>query len=178
MLYKVDGRPLIYEWSVNDFAFTNQGDGNLSKLLQYARGRARTEFGVDPYYVVDSSWTDRDPSVVSQIDGINNWFTLPTGWTNATHQPVADNGQLTFEDGWDYRTSDGAGDYRNTYQSTSRAGASVTYSFIGTGVQYLARTDADQEASTCPSTDRRRSPCGSARADRSGPSRSSSRSRA
>ncbi|WP_405192701.1 DUF5010 domain-containing protein [Streptomyces anthocyanicus] len=144
MLYKVDGRPLIYEWSVNDFAFTNQGDGNLSKLLQYARGRARTEFGIDPYYVVDSSWTDRDPSVVSQIDGINNWFTLPTGWTNATHQPVADNGQLTFEDGWDYRTSDGAGDYRNTYQSTSRAGASVTYSFIGTGVQYLARTDADQ----------------------------------
>ncbi|MGW0858075.1 DUF5010 domain-containing protein [Streptomyces sp. NPDC002690] len=144
MLYKVDGRPLIYEWSVNDFAFSNQGDGNLSKLLQYARSRAKTEFGIDPYYVVDSSWPDRDPTVVSQIDGINNWFTLPTGWTNATHRPIVDNGQLKFGDGWEYRTSDGAGDYKNTYQSSSQAGASVTYSFIGTGVQYLARTDSGQ----------------------------------
>ncbi|MEU7363859.1 DUF5010 domain-containing protein [Streptomyces olivaceoviridis] len=144
MLYKVDGRPLVYEWSVNDFAFTNQGDGNLSKLLQYARSRAKTEFGIDPYYVVDSSWPDRDPTVISQIDGINNWFQLPAGWTNATYQPVIDNGQLTFGDGWDYRTSDGAGDYKNTYQTTSQSGASVTYSFIGTGVQYLARTASDQ----------------------------------
>uniref|UniRef100_UPI00131C56EE DUF5010 domain-containing protein n=1 Tax=Streptomyces sp. NRRL S-340 TaxID=1463901 RepID=UPI00131C56EE len=144
MLYKVDGRPLIYEWSVNDFAFTNQGDGNLSKLLQYARSRAKTEFGVDPYYVVDSSWPDRDPSVISQIDGVNNWFVLPQGSSTATYQPVIDNGQLKFGDGWDYRTSDGAGDYKNTYQSSSQAGAAVTYSFIGTGVQYLARTAPDQ----------------------------------
>ncbi|MFB7509928.1 DUF5010 domain-containing protein, partial [Streptomyces broussonetiae] len=144
MLYKVDGRPLIYEWSVNDFAFTNQGNGNLSKLLQYGHAQAQKEFGLDPYYVVDSSWPDRDPSVVSQIDGINNWFTLPTGWSNATYQPVIDNGQLKFGDGWAYQTSNGAGDYRNTYQTTSQAGASVTYSFIGTGVQYLARTASDQ----------------------------------
>ncbi|WP_158679285.1 DUF5010 domain-containing protein [Streptomyces sp. Tu 6176] len=144
MLYKVDGRPLIYEWSVNDFAFSNQGNGNLSKLLQYARSRAEAEFGVDPYYVVDSSWPDRDPSVISQIDGINNWFELPRGSSNVTYQPVIDNGQLAFGDGWDYRTSDGAGDYKNTYQSSTVAGASVTYSFIGTGIQYLARTAPDQ----------------------------------
>ncbi|MGV9915606.1 DUF5010 domain-containing protein, partial [Streptomyces tendae] len=144
MLYKVDGRPLIYEWSVNDFAFTNQGNGNLSKLLQYVRSRAKAEFGIDPYYVVDSSWPDRDPTVISQIDGINNWFTLPTGWTNATYQPIIDNGQLTFTEGWAYQTSDGAGDYKNTYQTTSQPGASVTYSFIGTGVQYLARTASGQ----------------------------------
>ncbi|MFG2358321.1 DUF5010 domain-containing protein [Streptomyces sp. NPDC048521] len=144
MLYKVDGRPLIYEWSVNDFAFTNQGNGNLSKLLQYARSHAKSEFGLDPYYVVDSSWPDRDPSVISQIDGINNWFQLPTGWTNMTYQPIIDNGQLKFDGAWDYLTSDGAGDYKNTYQSTSTAGASVTYSFIGTGIQYLARTASGQ----------------------------------
>ncbi|MET7694657.1 DUF5010 domain-containing protein [Streptomyces sp. NPDC005483] len=144
MLYKVDGRPLIYEWSANAPAFTNQGNGNLFKLLQYARSHAKSEFGFDPYYVVDSSWPDRDPSVISQIDGVNNWFQLPTGWSNATYQPIIDNGQLTFGDGWAYRTSDGAGDYKNTYQTTSQSGASVTYSFIGTGVQYLARTASGQ----------------------------------
>ncbi|MFF4903019.1 DUF5010 domain-containing protein [Streptomyces sp. NPDC001068] len=144
MLYKVDGRPLVYEWSMNDFAFSNQGDGNLSKLLQYARSRAQAEFGTDPYYVVDSSWPDRDPSVVSQIDGINNWFQLPAGWSNDTYRPIIDNGQLKFDGAWDYLTSDGAGDYKNTYQRTSTAGASVTYSFIGTGVQYLARTASGQ----------------------------------
>src|SRR5262249_19550294 len=40
MRYKIDNRPVIWEWSMNAPAFTNQY-GNLVKLLQYARGKAQ-----------------------------------------------------------------------------------------------------------------------------------------
>ncbi|MBM9505852.1 DUF5010 domain-containing protein [Actinacidiphila acididurans] len=76
--YKVDGRPLVYEWSINDFAFTNQGNGNAAKMLAYVRTQAKAQFGVDPYFVVDQSWLQQDPTVSAQIGGVDDWFGVPT----------------------------------------------------------------------------------------------------
>jgi Domain of unknown function (DUF5010)/DUF5010 C-terminal domain len=77
MRFKVDGRPLVYEWSISDFAFNNQGSGNAAKMLGYVRSHARSEFGTNPYLVVDQSWLSEDPSVSSQIDGVDDWFGVP-----------------------------------------------------------------------------------------------------
>ncbi|MYS18680.1 Carbohydrate binding module (family 6) [Streptomyces sp. DvalAA-14] len=77
MRFKVDGRPLVYEWSINDFAFTNQGNGNAARMLGYVRSHAQSEFGVDPYIVVDNSWLSQDPTVSSQIGGADGWFGVP-----------------------------------------------------------------------------------------------------
>ncbi|MFC4036636.1 DUF5010 domain-containing protein [Streptomyces polygonati] len=77
MRFKVDGRPLVYEWSINDFAFTNQGNGNSARMLAYVRSHAQSEFGVDPYIVVDNSWLSQDPTVSSQAAGANGWFAVP-----------------------------------------------------------------------------------------------------
>ncbi|MCF3961607.1 DUF5010 domain-containing protein [Streptomyces fuscigenes] len=77
MRFKVDGRPLVYEWSISDFAFTGQGNGNAAKMLSYVRSHAQSEFGVDPYFVVDNSWLSEDPSVSAQIGGADGWFAVP-----------------------------------------------------------------------------------------------------
>jgi hypothetical protein len=143
MRFKIDGRPVVYEWSINPFAFTNQGNGNESRLIQYVRSRAQAEFDVDPYFIVDNSWVKNDPSVVSQIDGVNNWFTLPTGYTEATYQPIANDDLLSYDAGWSKGTVHNVGDYSDDIHTTTTVGAAVQYGFYGTGVQYLAETNAD-----------------------------------
>lgn len=81
--YKVDGRPLIYEWSLNSPDFTDQGNGNAAELLAYARSQAEAQYGEDPYYVLDQSWVDLDPTV--QADGADDWFGLDTPSTVDTY---------------------------------------------------------------------------------------------
>ncbi|MBB6669448.1 DUF5010 domain-containing protein [Cohnella nanjingensis] len=79
MRFKIDGRPVIYEWGIGDFAFTNQGNGNLKKMVEYVRQQAQTEFGVNPFLIVDQSWLSEDPTVASVVDGVHNWFPVPGG---------------------------------------------------------------------------------------------------
>ncbi|MFD0671140.1 DUF5010 domain-containing protein [Cohnella sp. GCM10027633] len=79
--FKIDGRPVIYEWAMGDFAFTNQGNGNLKKMIEYVRGRAQAEFGVNPYFIVDQSWISEDPTVATAVDGVHGWFPVPGGRT-------------------------------------------------------------------------------------------------
>ncbi|MCK9858654.1 DUF5010 domain-containing protein [Paenibacillus sp. ATY16] len=79
MRFKIDGRPVIYEWGIGDFAFTNQGNGNLKKMVQYIRQKAQDEFGVNPYLIVDQSWLSEDPTVASVVDGVDGWFPVPGG---------------------------------------------------------------------------------------------------
>ncbi|XVV16052.1 DUF5010 domain-containing protein [Actinoplanes sp. CA-131856] len=142
MRYKIDGKPVIYEWSMNDFAFTNQGGGNLAKLLRYGRERAKAEFGTEPYYIVDSSWGDRDPASIAEFDGVHNWFGLPDGYSTMTYEPIANDTQVTLSGAWDYATSQGVADFRNDVHTTTVVGAAAKYSFLGTGVEFLARTGA------------------------------------
>ncbi|MFC5532597.1 DUF5010 domain-containing protein [Cohnella yongneupensis] len=82
--FKIDGRPVIYEWAMGDFAFTNQGNGNLKKMVEYIRQRAQAEFGVNPYLIVDQSWLSEDPTVASVVDGVHGWFPVPGGRTVTT----------------------------------------------------------------------------------------------
>jgi hypothetical protein len=87
--YKVNGQPLVYLWSDNSFAFTNQGNGNSASLLRYVRSRAQTEFGANPYFVVDQSWVKNDPAVSTVANGEDDWFGVPT----PTYTNQAFNGQ-------------------------------------------------------------------------------------
>jgi hypothetical protein len=78
LLYKVDGQPLVYLWSDNSFAFTNQGNGNSAKMLQYVRSQAESTFGESPYFVLDQSWLQNDPSTASVANGADDWFGVPS----------------------------------------------------------------------------------------------------
>jgi hypothetical protein len=141
--YKIDGRPLMMEWSMNTPSFSDQY-GNESKTIRYARSQARAEFGVDPYFDVDQSWVHRDPTVVGQIDAVNNWFLLPAGYSTATFQPIADDSLLTFPAGWSNQGATGRADYSGTLHTTGTVGATVSYDFYGTGVHYLAETNINE----------------------------------
>jgi len=77
MLYKVNGQPLVYLWSDNSFAFTNQGNGNSARMLQYVRSQAQATFNENPYFVVDQSWVQNDAAVSSVANGEDDWFGVP-----------------------------------------------------------------------------------------------------
>ncbi|WTL51202.1 DUF5010 domain-containing protein (plasmid) [Streptomyces sp. NBC_01497] len=79
MRFKLNGRPVIYEWSDNSPDFTDQGNGNSAAMLAYVRQQAQSEFGVDPYLIVDQSWLNNDSTVSSQVMGANGWFSLNNG---------------------------------------------------------------------------------------------------
>jgi Domain of unknown function (DUF5010)/DUF5010 C-terminal domain len=85
MLYKINGRPLVYLWSDNDFAFSNQGDGNSAGYLSYVRSQAESSFDENPYFVVDDSWLNNDSAVSPLVQGEDDWFGVPTPtYTNQT----------------------------------------------------------------------------------------------
>lgn len=84
---KINGRPLIFIWSIaSGLGFSNQS-GHLSGLINYLRSQCQTTFGFNPFIIVDSTWVSLDPAVGSVVDGVNNWFTPPSGisWTKRTH---------------------------------------------------------------------------------------------
>lgn len=74
MRFKIDGRPVIYEWAIGNFAFTNQGNGNAMRMIQYIKQQAQAEFDVNPYIIVDQSWLQVDPQCASVVDGVDSWF--------------------------------------------------------------------------------------------------------
>jgi hypothetical protein len=82
MLYKVDGRPLIYLWSTNSPDFTNQGNGDSARYLSYVRGQAEAGFGENPYFVVDESWIKNDPTVAPLVQGEDDWFGVDPSYTS------------------------------------------------------------------------------------------------
>jgi hypothetical protein len=78
LLYKVSGQPVVYFWSDNTYAFTNQGNGNPARMLQYVRSQAQSEFGRNPYFVVDNSWLKNGSAVSAVANGANSWFGVPS----------------------------------------------------------------------------------------------------
>ncbi|MFI7604357.1 DUF5010 domain-containing protein [Micromonospora sp. NPDC049366] len=77
--FKIDGRPVVYEWSLSNTFFVNQGNGNAAKMLQYVRDRAKAEFGADPFFNLDQTWMQLDPTVSTVAGGMNAWFNMPNG---------------------------------------------------------------------------------------------------
>lgn len=85
LLYKVNGQPLVYLWSDNDFAFANQGNGNSANLLKYVRSQAQSQFNENPYFVTDQSWITNDSAVSQVANGQDGWFGVPDPkYTNMT----------------------------------------------------------------------------------------------
>jgi hypothetical protein len=83
---KINGRPLIYMWSVAEgLGFVNHV-GNLAPLIQSLRTWTKqVTGGVEPFIIVDSSWVILDPAVGAWVDGVNNWFTPPSGSSTRSH---------------------------------------------------------------------------------------------
>ncbi|MFI6779937.1 DUF5010 domain-containing protein [Micromonospora sp. NPDC050276] len=77
--FKIDGRPVVYEWSLSSSFFVNQGNGNAARMLQYVRDRAKAEFGADPFFNLDNTWMSMDPAVNTVANGMNGWFNMPNG---------------------------------------------------------------------------------------------------
>ncbi len=88
--FKIDGKPVIFFWSVNSPFCTNQGNGNLKKIANYIRMKCQAEFGFTPYLVVDQSWLVRDPLCddPAVVDAVNNWFVPPNSWSLRTFNSV------------------------------------------------------------------------------------------
>jgi hypothetical protein len=78
LLYKVNGQALVYLWSDNNFAFTNQGNGNSAAMLGYVRTQAQSTYGENPYFVVDDSWINNDSATSSVANGEDDWFGVPS----------------------------------------------------------------------------------------------------
>jgi len=77
---------------------SNQGDGNVTRMLRHVRQRAMAEFGVNPYFNRDTSWLKMDPGARSEADAINGWFTMPTGngMTLATFDATANDDEVAY----------------------------------------------------------------------------------
>src|SRR5690606_17846856 len=82
---KFDGRPVMILWSVNNFVDSKKdawNKGKLSPILQRIRADFKSEFGTDPFIIVDQSFQHRDPTVVYPIvDAMNDWFTMDKPFT-------------------------------------------------------------------------------------------------
>lgn len=143
--YKIDARPVVYEWSINSFAFRNQGNGNAVRMLRHVRERALAEFGVNPYFNLDTSWLKMDPATRSETDAINGWFTMPAGngMTLTTFDAIANDDEVTYTGNWTYSTNRPYGNYNNDLHYTYAVGAAAEYPFSGTGIQYFAETQGN-----------------------------------
>lgn len=84
MRFTINGRPVLYEWSLANAFFVNQGNGHAAAMLNYVKQQAQAEFGVAPYFIVDDTWISMDPAVANVADGVDNWFTMAHSYTLAT----------------------------------------------------------------------------------------------
>jgi hypothetical protein len=82
--FAINGHPVIYEWSLADAFFVNQGNGHAAAMLRYVKQQAQAQFGVAPYFIVDDTWISKDPAVANVADGVDNWFTMAHSYTLAT----------------------------------------------------------------------------------------------
>lgn len=83
------GRPVISTWTLQPGRFSN-GEGNISKMLQWIKGRFQQEYGVEPAIIIQSSWLKRDTTLPNLVDGVHNWFSPKKGFL---HSQTEFNGQ-------------------------------------------------------------------------------------
>lgn len=89
MLYEhTPGRVSVQLWTANlrDYNYTTQGN-QILECLQYIKQKMISEFNIDPYFVLDKSFFDRDPRTKDLAEGIQSWFSWSSGITSiATHK--------------------------------------------------------------------------------------------
>src|SRR6056297_589441 len=73
-IYKIDGRPVIFFWNLRDTWFSNI-EGNLTPILEYIRVQCQSEFGFNPFLIVQTDWFNSDPQLSkSDVDAVHHWI--------------------------------------------------------------------------------------------------------
>ena len=80
MRYEIDGRLVIFFWTVSDNWFNNI-QGNLSRILKYVREECQKTFGFEPYIIIQQTWLQRDNTVSTSgaFDAVHGWFSAAGG---------------------------------------------------------------------------------------------------
>ncbi len=80
MRYEIDGRMVIFFWTVSDSWFLNM-QGNLSKILKYVKEECQKTFGFEPYIIIQESWFERDSSLSDSgtFDAVHGWLAQVRG---------------------------------------------------------------------------------------------------
>ena len=74
--YKIDGRMVIFFWSVKPTWMSNT-QGNLTKILAHIRSKCQTEFGFVPYIIIDKDWLPNDTTLsTTNVDAVHGWFNV------------------------------------------------------------------------------------------------------
>jgi hypothetical protein len=66
----IDGRPVVFMWHGGFEWYTRQNF--FHALIDALREATRRDFGVDPFVIVEESWTRLDPA--ARVDGVFDWF--------------------------------------------------------------------------------------------------------
>ena len=73
-IYKIDDRPVIFFWNLRDTWFSNI-EGNLTPILEYIRAQCQSEFGFNPFIIVQTDWFNSDPQLSkSDVDAVHHWI--------------------------------------------------------------------------------------------------------
>ncbi|HMB01614.1 MAG TPA: DUF5010 domain-containing protein [Spirochaetota bacterium] len=70
--YEVDGRPFVYFY--NGGTLINRG--NSAAVINECKNRFQTDFGVEPFVVVDTAFWNQDSSMDTAADGRFKWYTF------------------------------------------------------------------------------------------------------
>nr|WP_294897557.1 DUF5010 domain-containing protein [uncultured Pedobacter sp.] len=77
--YKIDGRMVIFFWSVKPTWMSNT-QGHLSEILQYIRDKCQATYGFIPYIIIDKDWLDNDSTLsTATVDAVHGWFSAANG---------------------------------------------------------------------------------------------------
>jgi hypothetical protein len=74
-------KPVIAFWSLSSYFFSNQPN-NARILLEDIRTYFQNTYGMTPFFDVDSSWIDTDPSIAKEaglVGAVNGWFVAQAG---------------------------------------------------------------------------------------------------
>jgi hypothetical protein len=66
----VDGRPVVFMWHGGFEWYTRQNF--FHAMLDALRQATRRDFGVDPFVIVEESWSRLDPAI--QVEAVFDWF--------------------------------------------------------------------------------------------------------
>lgn len=93
-------KPVVAFWGVSA-RFTNQR-GNASKLLTALKSQFKARYGVEPFFLVSSSWIAADPTLVGTtglVGGVHDWFRTRFGAPTGTPAISRWNGRRWDRDG-------------------------------------------------------------------------------
>lgn len=66
----IDGRPVVFMWHGGEQWYARQNF--FHSMIDALRQATRRDFGVDPFVIVEESWSRLDPAVT--VDGVFDWF--------------------------------------------------------------------------------------------------------